>query len=438
MSAHGPAPMLFGTELRRLRVEAGLSLADLSARVHYSKSHLSKVETGGKPPSIDLARQCDAALSADGALTRLVPSPRGPLQAPSADAEDGEVWLVGMTESGDSRFHAVSRRALLGGAVGGAVLWQLASSAPAPIDRQMPEPLGPPTIAGYRAMFDEMRRMGQWTDPDTMVPGLVGLLHGLRAQIPSLPAAHRTPALTLAARFAEHIGWLCQERGDDPGALWWTERSVELARSADEQTMTAYALVRRALVTMYRHDAAETIDLAVAAQATTSDFRVLGLAAQREAQGHALAGDYGASMRALDRAAVLLDRAGPTTGPELGSTTVADVVAMTRGWCLYDLGRPAEAARALTAELARVAPSALRARARYGARLALAHAAAGEPEIAAAIIGPVLDAYPRVRSATVRDDLRTLSRMMNRWGRVPSIQAARLRVGEVLYATGTR
>ena len=40
----------FGAELRRRRVAAGLSLAQLAARIHYSKGYLSKIETGHKPP----------------------------------------------------------------------------------------------------------------------------------------------------------------------------------------------------------------------------------------------------------------------------------------------------------------------------------------------------------------------------------------------------
>jgi WD40 repeat protein/transcriptional regulator with XRE-family HTH domain len=66
----------FGERLRRLRTDRGLSLADLARRVHYSRGHLSKVETGQKAPSVDLARGCDEALEADGTLVALVPPVR--------------------------------------------------------------------------------------------------------------------------------------------------------------------------------------------------------------------------------------------------------------------------------------------------------------------------------------------------------------------------
>ncbi|MET9395332.1 helix-turn-helix domain-containing protein [Streptomyces sp. NPDC006624] len=67
----------FGQCLRRLRTERGLSLADLSARAHYSRSHLSKVENGQKAPTPALADSCDRALRAGGALARLAPEGTG-------------------------------------------------------------------------------------------------------------------------------------------------------------------------------------------------------------------------------------------------------------------------------------------------------------------------------------------------------------------------
>ena len=65
----------FGEELRKRRLDAGLSLTTLSGAVHYSKAQLSKVERGIKAPSRDLVRLCDAVLQADGALVALATRP---------------------------------------------------------------------------------------------------------------------------------------------------------------------------------------------------------------------------------------------------------------------------------------------------------------------------------------------------------------------------
>ncbi|MEV5550894.1 helix-turn-helix domain-containing protein [Streptomyces sp. NPDC052309] len=66
-----PAPRP-GQELRRLRVERGLSLGKLAARIHYTKGYLSQVENGNKPLSPAVAARCDEVLETAGALTRLV------------------------------------------------------------------------------------------------------------------------------------------------------------------------------------------------------------------------------------------------------------------------------------------------------------------------------------------------------------------------------
>ena len=69
--------MEFGDELRRPRLAAGLSLRDLAELVHYSRGHLSKVETGQAIASIELARMCDSALGSGGVLTGVAASASG-------------------------------------------------------------------------------------------------------------------------------------------------------------------------------------------------------------------------------------------------------------------------------------------------------------------------------------------------------------------------
>jgi transcriptional regulator with XRE-family HTH domain len=67
-------PATFGAELRRRRMEASLSLAQLATRVHYSKGYLSQIENGHRQPTSSLARLCDSMLGAGGVLSALVPS----------------------------------------------------------------------------------------------------------------------------------------------------------------------------------------------------------------------------------------------------------------------------------------------------------------------------------------------------------------------------
>ncbi|MFD7631257.1 helix-turn-helix domain-containing protein [Streptomyces sp. NPDC059851] len=67
----GGAAAAFPAQLRRLRVERGLSLAGLARQTHYSKGYLSKIETGAKRVTVDVALRCDRVLEADGTLLRL-------------------------------------------------------------------------------------------------------------------------------------------------------------------------------------------------------------------------------------------------------------------------------------------------------------------------------------------------------------------------------
>lgn len=65
----------FGDELRRLRLQCGLSLKKFAQLVHYDPGYLSKIENGLKPPTDAVAGRCDTALEADGILSALVPAP---------------------------------------------------------------------------------------------------------------------------------------------------------------------------------------------------------------------------------------------------------------------------------------------------------------------------------------------------------------------------
>ncbi|MEU5878591.1 transcriptional regulator [Spirillospora sp. NPDC047279] len=275
---------------------------------------------------------------------------------------------------------------------------------------------------GFKLMFEQFRRLGQISSPRLVLPGLIAQTRTLRDLGTSARPEARPELLLIASRYAEYTGWLAQESGDDEAAVWWTAQAADMATAGGDPEMAVYALVRQALVAFDRGDAARTIDLARRAQADRRAApRVRGLAAQREAQGHALAGDYGRCRRALDRAAALLDgaeqRAGssPDVLPPLGSRNVADPVAIAAGWCYHDLGRPRAAAEILERETARILPGALRARTRYGTRLALAYAESGEVDRACALAGRVLDEAAVVDSATIRRDVARLARSLARW-----------------------
>ncbi|WP_308425717.1 helix-turn-helix transcriptional regulator [Pilimelia terevasa] len=423
-------PMLFGTELRRRRLEAGLSLTDMAKIVHYSKSHLSKMENGVKSPTAEFARRCDAALRCDGQLSQRASRPAAAAAATEQN-EANEVWMLTMDSTGETGFGTVSRRTALVGGVFGQVGGMVLGRPPVePSAKQARDSAG---LTGFRVLFDQVRGLGQQVGPEALLPVLVGGTHAVRSLGQHLGGGARKEAFRLAARFAEYTGWIAQEGGHDREAVWWTDRAVEFAAVSGDDGMAAYALVRRALIAMYRQDAAQTIALAETAQRARVRPRIRGLAAQRAAQGYALAGDRTACFRALEQAREFLAADPGDDEPTIGTTHVVDPVAMSAGWVLYDLGSPGDAADVLGVELDRLPRGAYRARARYGARRTLALASSGQIEQACSVGDQVLDAYLRVRSATVRSDLRDLLRTLRRWHSHASAREFSLHLTDALH-----
>lgn len=409
----------FGQELRKLRMAARLSLEQLGQRVHYSKSQLSKVERGLKRATPELARLCDAQLKADGVLAGLVPVVRS-RPPTSPPRHDDEVWLMQLGKNGSSSFQPLTRRdAIAAGAASVLTMRAGESQSQHWVDE------GAATVVeASRLLFDQFRRLGQASGPVSVLPPLIAQIHSLeQLALHSGPRTRRS-LLILASRYTEYAGWMAQERGDDASALWWTERAVQLAHAGHDTGLAMYAHVRGSLISLYRGDVTEAAQLATHALESTAPSRIRGLAAQHLAQSTAVEGDYDACMRSLDRARRLLalDSADPDE-PVLGASHVPDVVSMFTGWCLYDLGRPRQAAALLDVETQRIPEHALRTRARYGVRRALAHAAAGDVDRACEVAADVLPSVRLTRSATVCADLRRLSHTLGRHARNASVRA---------------
>jgi len=390
----------FGEELRRRRLTAGLSLSKLAESVHYSKGQLSKVERGIKAPSRELARLCDTALQAEGQLASLF----SPASTSRRQVLTAGVLTVPALCLVHPRVYVDADQADL------AVM--------------------------FGTLLDHYRDLGQGTDPNVLLPPLAAQANAVQEFAKITKGRDSHTLLILGSRYADYAGWIAQETGNDLTALRWTRRAADLADAARDPGFAAYGLVRHALVTMYGNDARQTTQLAERAQASGLPPRVRGLAAAREAQGHAIAADYDSAMKALDRASDLLGKSAADSGqPAIGTGNVTDLAEMTRGWCLYDLGRPAEAAGIIDRQLAAVPAHATRARTRYAARRALAHAAAGDIDHACQLTGGLLEDIRQVRSATIAKDLHALARTLGRHPRNPAVRELSPRLGMALHSS---
>jgi transcriptional regulator with XRE-family HTH domain len=422
----------FGQELRRRRIESDLTLAQLAALVHYSKAHLSKVERGLQTPSRELVRLCDSALHAGGKLAARAEGNSVPSD-PGETSQDEVTWLMMLSENGDSRLGSMTRRQLMSA---GLLAIPGVNVAGKSTSLARDQGVHPAALKAFGIIFDNLRQLGQISDPESLIPSLIANNNLIQQHAKTASGDLRKKLLVLSSRYAEYTGWLFQETGNDQAAIRWTGQSVALAEAGGDPDFVTYALVRQSLIALYRSDAKQTVQLAQRAQSLTASPRITGLAALREAQGHALALDYDASMRALDRCGELLDRAeGDRDQPVIGTSNLADPAGMAKGWCLYDLGRPGTAERVIGEQLARVPGQALRTRARYGARRALACAAAGEIDHACHIASGVLDDVGVAKSATITHDLRTLTRALARYPKAPSVRELTPRLSAALQAT---
>ncbi|MEU4294985.1 helix-turn-helix transcriptional regulator [Kribbella sp. NPDC026596] len=393
----------FGARLRAARDVAGVSLGELARRVNYHKSYLSKIENDHKPPTPALAKLCDAALNTGGILAAQI------VEGAAVPADDvvaeGENWLLGLTPAGGLRFGQSDRLPA------DLAAFTVVAGSGQDADDQV--------LTALHATFDQYRVLGMTVSPALVLGPVIAQLHSLRSLSLAATEPGRSAILRLASRMAEYAGWMSQEAGDDRAAAWWTGQAVRLAEQSLDRQIAGYALVRKAELALYRQDAIATIELAARAQLDPAAApRVLGLAARCEAQGHALAGDLDACLRALDRAAELLARAAAepvSSEPVLGSSGGSDEVRLALGWSLFDLGRPEQAAAVLDQHLVSIPAFSRRARARFGVRQALAYGQAGEVDQACVVVRAALDDAVRVDSATIRADLRYLVRVLSRW-----------------------
>lgn len=387
----------FGQELRRLRRAKGLSLGDLSDLVHYSKGHLSKIENGRVLPIVPLARACDSVLSADGRLIALAATDKR-ADVPAGVAPDAP-WSLRLNPDGSGIVE-----------IGGS------SGPPVTIISTMAGFSSDP-LPGFVAVFEEIRRLGRTASPSMVLPMAVTQVHVVVSAARHSSHRIRADLLRHAARVAEFAGWMAQEGGDDRGALWWTGRAVELATVAGDECMADYALVRRAVLSLYQFDSSSAIAAAEHVLGKTATCpRIRWLAALGAAQGYALGSDEAKVMRALAQAAELWEPAlGSDVDAHLGPSSVQGRATLIEAWCHYDLGNLGTAAKFFDTGMSQAPGQSDRDRARFGTRQALVHAALGDPQRACELIEPLFEVIRAVDSMTIRSDLVDFARTIRRF-----------------------
>lgn len=397
----------FGSEVRRLRMAAGKSLDGLGTEVYLSRSQLGKIEQGDARGSYQLALSLDTALDGHGRLTRLFLE---------------ECARVGPVAP-DTAI--------------------LARGAAEPHGARGADPAGRADVAAER--LEALRVRSHRAGPHSIMHDLGDDITELYCLAGTAAPDAANPVWPVILQYAELLGWTAQETGHDAIALRWTRTMGSWARSLGDSDALGYALIRQSQRARRHGDAEVAIMLAHRAGAMGGISRRLAqFAAQREAQACALARDERAWRRALDRYHALTaaspqteadamrqPRWGPAPDPEfersrlLEATCLVDLADFRTATVLFDQGM---------AQLGAVRTG----YARLAIRHAIAYAHVGEPEHACQITLGALPTVARQGSASLRGDLKLLTRVLNRHRRSPDVQALLPDLATVARATSSR
>jgi helix-turn-helix protein len=300
----------------------------------------------------------------------------------------------------------LSRRSLFG-AGAGAALGLGATTAPAVAAREV----DPELVSHWVNLLRLLDRHDARGGPHEV-------LDAVRHEI-GLIAAHREVArgelrrqlLRAESRWAQFAGWLNHDAGNVNARDVWADRALRLAREGDYPEMVAYVLMRQGRWAVEDEDARRAVGLAETAQRVSGTTeQVRALCALTQAQGHALAGEETACARGLAHARELLDRA---DAPQSTWNTLArneitrPYVLASEARCRLWL-RPHNAIATYESALRNWPREQTRTRGVQQARLALACAASGEPERAAAEGRRALEVARTTRSDMTMRELKRL------------------------------
>ncbi|MFE5093174.1 helix-turn-helix domain-containing protein [Streptomyces sp. NPDC056638] len=461
----------FGTRLRQWRRRAGLTQAQVGARVGYDHTAISKLEHGTRKTPLPLARRLDDLLTAGGDL----------LDACEAAEAEGP---GGAGEgSGGARPAATTARTgpLPGEPAGGALL----SMLPPDIVLPMSLPtyglvcpvhgrdgctvpvladvialhsafcaLGPATVSCPPLDIDTVHALTallavcQRADEERAWPGATVVvertLHAMLRWM-ALPAAPFQRQLApLAAEYAQSAGCLRLVWGRNATAMAWLDRSLVWAGLAGHVGTEVAALSDMSTLARLEGDGPSALAYGGAIRQAAAGRHWAGAMSDLyEARGHAVRGDARQTLGHIDRAWSQMDRVGEqdvTEAPWLSVASVRLRVESGAAGALRDLAAATGDRRlALRAvEATRTALGLLPAgmhstRMLFLVRMADAHACAQDPLAAIAIAEPVLDTTEVTASTLLGQELRGLhSRLADRHGSRPEIDDFTRRLAAVV------
>lgn len=391
---------MFGDELRVARTKRGLGLRSCAARLNYSPGQLSRVETGKRAPTLQLAEAADALFSTGVYFQQLQTAESQAVPSAVGGSTD-EPLIAHELPNGKVVFVPASRRQFMKG-VGAAAAATLLSTFPAPAASAADvKPLSH-FQAAHRLLIETDNMLGA----ANALPGVHQQLRSLQSIRQITQGKDRQDLLGMQSRFAELAGWLCQDLGDFEGARHWLDRALEWALPAGDPEFTAYILARKSQLAGDMGDAIGAVDLADAAVMQAPNERIAAIAHTYAAHGHALIGSADTAQATYDGARTTADRFdGESPWGVWLDTPYIDV---HEARSLSTLGRHNAAVDTFQRAIDQLPPGFHRDRGVYLARQALAHAGAHDTASASQAGLQALAIARDTRSGRTATELRQL------------------------------
>lgn len=311
------------------------------------------------------------------------------------------------------------------GASGGANQPLLPDSA-APGEARLPAPaiaiprrVDPEAVGRLGTILSEYAKMDNLLGPAHLLTLTKLHLRFISELLTVAAGEGRAELLTVGARYAEFAGWLHQDAGDPQAAAYWSDRAMGWAQAAGNDLMVSYVLMRKSNQASSQGDANRALGLARASLRGQDRLspRARALALRQEARGHALSGNPTECARALDtareQAATPQDRS--EEDRILTGYCTPAFIEMEAADCAMLLGQPDQAVVTFQHGLATLPAQYQRDRAVNLARLAVAHAASQEPELACAVAQEAAVIVNGTWSARAMAVLRRLPTLLSRW-----------------------
>ncbi|MFI6163930.1 hypothetical protein ACIA59_28765 [Micromonospora haikouensis] len=282
------------------------------------------------------------------------------------------------------------------------------------------------TIDLLREQWHLLVQNDKMLGPEYALVGVTTQLAAIDGFLREAPQALRPSVVRLAAQYAESAAWLNQSLNDHSTGRYWTRQALVWARQIADPTMIAWATYRSSQQYLTSGDPVKAVEQAEGALRHDEQLPTPMRAALRVQHAHALAakGGHREAMRLLDDAhRWAADRSPGKPEGEHASYCTSGYIEVHRGACLRLARRPEEAIAVLDEAIPTI-PA--RHRQDFATALlnkAAAHAAARQPDVAAATAHHALRIARRARSRRVLHQLAQLGAAMTGHQQLPEVHA---------------